>query len=99
MARQISLSVNDSPIPVDYFVEGFIDHVVGGMLAALEGTGEIETLDLSIEEDGQVIIILNNDRVPIKPFVIEIIRSTIVGMVSPLKGVSGVKTLKLAITR
>ena len=99
MTKQVSLSVNDAPILLDYFVEGFIDHTVGGMLAALEGTGEIGSLNLAIDEGGQVTINLNNAQVPINPFVSKIIGNTIAGMVSPLKGVSEIKTLKLTITR
>ena len=48
MTRQISLSVNDVPLELGYFVAGFIDHTVSGLVSALEGTGEIEILDLSI---------------------------------------------------
>ena len=98
MTRQVSLSVNDVPIALDYFVQGFIDHVVSGILASLKGTGEMEALDLSIEGD-EVTIDLNDARVPLNPFVTEITKNIIVGMVSPLKGVSEVKTLKLTVTR
>ena len=48
--RQINLSVNDVPIEIDYFVQGFIDHVMGGILVSLEGTGEIKTLDVSMQK-------------------------------------------------
>ena len=99
MTRQISLSVNGAPITLDYFVAGFIDHTAGGMLAALEGTGDIGTVSLSIDEGGQVAVNLNNAQVPINPFVSKIIRSTMVGMVSTLKGVGEIKTLELNITR
>ena len=98
MTRQISLLVNSQPIPLDYFVAGFIDHTVGGMLAALEGTGAIDTADISIEGE-TVAIDLNNAPVPIKPFVSKIMRNTIVGMVSPLKGVSEISSLKVSVKR
>ena len=97
MTRQVSLSVNDAPIPVDYFVAGFIEHTLGGMLAALEGTGEMKTLDIAIEGD-KVTINLNNALVPIKVFVHKIIKNTIVGMVSSLKGVSEINQVKITIT-
>ena len=97
-SRQVSLSVNDAPIEIDYFVQGFIDHTVGGILAALEGTGEIESLALSIEGD-KVTINLNDAMVPINPFVNKIIRNTIVGMVSSLKGVSEVNRMNISIRR
>ena len=99
MSKQVSLSVNDKPIDLDYFVHAFIDHTVGGMLASLEGTEEVENLDLSIDEAGQVTIILNNTLVPIKLFVNEIIKSTVIGMLSPLKGVSEVNKVNISIRR
>ena len=37
-SRQVSLSVNDVFIELDYFVQGFIDHTISGMLAVLQGT-------------------------------------------------------------
>ena len=98
MTRQVSLLVNDAPISLDYFVLGFIDHTTGGMIAALEGTGEIKTLELTIDGD-KVAINLNNAAVSIKPFVIKIIRSTVAGMLSSLKGVGEIDRVKLNITR
>lgn len=98
MTRQVSLLVNEQPIELDYFVQGFIDHVVGAILAALKATGEIKTLAISIEED-KVTISLNNTVVPINPFVNKITRNTIVSMVSSLKGVSEINTLDISIRR
>ena len=98
MTRQISLVVNDVPIELDYFVQGFIDHTISGMVEALEGTGEIKNLELSVE-GGKVIINLNGGAVPINPFVAKIIRNTIVGMVSSLKGVSEINRLNISIKR
>lgn len=88
MTREIKLMVNDAPIALDYFVQGFIDHTVGGMLEALEGTGEIKTLELSIDGD-EVKIDLNNASVPLNFFASKIIKSTVTGLVSSLKGVAG----------
>ena len=98
MTKQVSLLVNDEPIMLDYFVEGFIDHTTGGMIAALEGTGGIKDLEITI--DGETVgIKLNGADVPIKPFVTSIIRSTVAGMLSPLKGVRDTNRVKLNITR
>ena len=36
MTRQVSLLVNDQPVELDYFVQGFIDHTIGGMLVSLK---------------------------------------------------------------
>lgn len=98
MTKQVSLWVNDECIDIDYFVSGFIDHTVGGIVASLRDTGEIETLELSID-GSQVTINLNNAQVPVNEFVNKIIRSTITGMVSTLKGVSKIKSVKIAIKR
>lgn len=95
-SRQVSLCVNDVPIEIDHFVQGFIDHVVGGILASLQGTGEIKTLDLDIEAD-TITINLNSVVVPINPFVNKIIRNTIAGMVSSLKGVSEIHRMNISI--
>ena len=97
MAKQISLSVNDTPVELDYFVGGFIEHVIEGILAGLRGTGPIETLDFSVDDDKQVAINLNNALVPISPFVHKIIGSTVIGMVSTLKGVDEISRLSIAI--
>ena len=99
MTKQVSLSVNDKPIDLDYFVHGFIDHTVGGMLASLEGTGEIESLDLTIDEAGQVTVNLNNAPVLINFFANKIIKSTVTGMLSPLRGVSEVNKVNISIRR
>jgi len=99
MARKINLSVNDVPIQLDYFVEGYVDHVIGGIMASLKDTGEIENLELSIDNEGEVKINLNNAAVPLIYFPNEIIRSTILGMVSTLKGVGEVDRLKITIGR
>lgn len=97
MTRQVSLSVNDVPIELDFFVEGYLYHVVCGIMASLRDTGEIENLELSIDNEGQVTINLNNSAVPLKYFPVEIIRSTILGVVAPLKGVSVVDRLQISI--
>jgi len=68
------------------------------MLAALQGTGEIESLDDFIEGD-KVTINLNNAVVSINPFVNKIIQNTIVGMVSSLKGVSKINKMTISIRR
>ena len=97
-SRQVNLSVNDAPIELDYFIQGFIDHTVGGMLAALEDTGEIKSLALSIDGD-KVTINLNNALVPTNLFVNKIIRNTIAGMVSSLKGVNEINKVNISIRR
>ena len=94
MTVKLNLSVNDAPIATDYFVEGFIDHTVSGMIEALENTGKITDLDLSMDGD-KVTIILNGAAVPINDFVCKIIKATTTGMISTLKGVNQVKKLSI----
>ena len=98
MTRQVSLSINETPISLSYFVEEFIDHTIAGMLATLEGTGEIESLVITVEGD-EVTVNLNNAIVPTNFFVNKVFRNTIVGMVSSLKGVSEIKRLTLTIRK
>jgi hypothetical protein len=99
MASKVSLSVNDVPIKLDYFVHGYLDQVVGGILASLHDTGEIKSLELSIDNEEQVSLRLNGADVPLKEFPIGIIRSTVLGMVAPLKGVGEVERLEITISR
>jgi hypothetical protein len=98
MTREVNLSVNDQPITVDYFVRGFIDHTVGGMLTSLEGVGIIQRVELSIEGDN-ITVNLNGAHLPTNPFVIRIIRNTVRGMVSSLKGVSETGSVEIVVQR
>jgi len=86
MTRQVTLFVNDSPIAIDPFVEGFIDHTVGGMITSLKETGDIQSLEINIKVS-KVEIKLNENIIPLKGFPHLIIASSIKGMVSVLKGV------------
>jgi hypothetical protein len=100
MTRNISLSVNDTPIKLDEFVTGYIDQVTGGMMASLKGTTAIKALELNINEDGTVTINLNGADIPLNFFATEIIKSTLTGMVTPLKGDEGaINKLGLKIER
>ena len=100
MTRKISLSVNDTPINLDYFVAGYLDHVAGGIISSLKGTGEIKNLELNIDKDGVVTVNLNGADVPLGYFATEIVKSTVAGMVTPLKGVAGsIDKLELKISR
>ena len=96
-ARQVMLSINDMPIALNDFVQGYIDHVAHGILTSLRGTAEIQGIELSIEGD-QVSIVLNKEAVPLNPFATRIIRSTMLGMVPSLKGVSTIERMQVIIT-
>jgi len=44
-------------------VQGFIDHVASGIIEALEGTGKITDLDLSIDGEQTVLNLLKGAKV------------------------------------
>ena len=96
MTVNLSLMINDAPIRTDYFVEGFIDHSVSGMIEALEGTSKIKDLKLTVEGD-KVTVNLNGALVPTNAFTSKIIKNTINGMVSTLKGVADIKKLSIVV--
>ena len=99
MSRKINLIVNNIPLKLDYFVEGYVYHVAGGIIASLRDTGTIKNLELTVDNADRVKIILNGAEVSLKPFPEEIIRSTLGGMVASLKGVKDtLNTLELKIT-
>ena len=98
MTREVSLLVNDQPIALDYFVQGFVDHTVCGMLASLEGVGTIQRVEVSIE-GANVTVSLNNARLTINPFVSKIVRNTTIGMVSSLKGVDKPDSVEVVVQR
>lgn len=94
MAREVKLMVNNQVIQLDKFVEGFVYHISRGMLASLEGTGDIQTAEIFM--DGESIrVVVNNNEIPVNVFVTKILRSTITGMISPLKGVNEIGKLHL----
>ena len=97
-AGQISLSVNDTPIALNDFIQGYIDHVMGGILSSLKGTEGIKSVELTIEGD-QVSIILNNVAVTLNPFAARIIRNTMMGIISTLHGVHAIERLQLNIQK
>ena len=94
----IDLKVNGDSIKMDYFVEGFLDHTVRGMLSALEGTSELRTLELKVEGKA-VTITLNADDIPLNQFAAEIVRNTLIGLISTLKGVGEILRFVVTITR
>ncbi|MFC2062815.1 hypothetical protein ACFLS8_02590 [Chloroflexota bacterium] len=98
MTKAVILMVNEEPIEIDYFVQGFIDHTIRGIVSALEGVGEAEHIGILIEGD-DIEISVNNTQLPVNPFVCAITTNTIKGMVKSLKGVNEVKTIKISISK
>ncbi|MFW6147020.1 MAG: hypothetical protein ACOC6B_01345 [Thermodesulfobacteriota bacterium] len=98
MTRQISLSVDDSPIEMDYFVQSFIDHTVFGMVSSLEGVHDISEIDAQINGNDAAVSI-NNRPVPLNDFAAAILSSTVRGMVSSLKGVGKAERIRIGVQR
>jgi hypothetical protein len=98
MTRKIDLSIEGVSIELDYFVQGFIEHTVSGIIESLEGTGEIGDLRILIQGD-EVKVDLNGAIVPLNPFVNRLVKNTIAGMVSSLKGVGSTNGMSLHIER
>jgi hypothetical protein len=99
MAKKVELSVNNIPIKLDYFVHEYLEKVMGGIIASLHDTGNIENLEMTVDNRGEVAISLNGADISLKEFPVQIIRSTIEGIVTPLKGVEGgVNTVEIKIT-
>jgi hypothetical protein len=100
VTRSISLSVNNTPIKLDYFVAGYLDHITGGIVASLKGAATIKNFELNIDDDGIVTVTLNGADIPLNFFASEIVKSTVTGMIAPLKGVKGaINKLELKIER
>jgi len=98
MTGAVNLTVNDTPIELDSFVQGFINGTADGMLSSLKRTEKIETLDIFVDGE-QVKIILNERIVPINPFVTKILNNTLTGMISSLKGVATIDSYHISVNR
>ena len=96
-SQKVSLSISDVPIPIEDFVQEFINKVIIGMLSVLKGVDEIRSVDLSFD-GSEVVINVNDNVVPSNGFVNEFIRNTVTGMVTSLKGVDQVDKLEISIT-
>lgn len=98
MTTKVVLTVNDAPVPTDYFVSSLVDHTVRGILEALENTGAPETIELAIAP-AAVHLKVNGAHVPTNPFVSKVITNTLFGLAGSLKGVSKINTLKVEIKK
>ncbi len=101
MTKEVTLLVNDQPVELDYFIQSYIDHTTRGILAALEGTGQFDSItDAQVSVQGkEVAITVSAKTIPANSFVSNLVRSTIVGMVSSLKRVATVDTLTIRIEK
>lgn len=96
-SRKVSLYINDVPVPIEDFVQEFINKVITGMLSVLKGVDEIRRVDLFFDGD-EVVINVNDTVVPSNDFINEFVRNTVTGMVTSLKGVDQVDKLEISIT-
>ena len=69
MTQNINLTINGEPIRINQFVEGFIGHIITGIVESLENTGKIKDLNLTIEGD-KVTVNLNGSVIPTGAFTI-----------------------------
>jgi hypothetical protein len=98
VARKVSLTVNNNPIKLDYFVESYVYHVTNGIVASLKNTGPIKKLALDVDKTDDIKMDLNGNDIPLNFFTTEIVRNTLAGMVANLKGVEGKpKTISIKI--
>jgi hypothetical protein len=98
MSRKVSLLVNEKPIVMNPFVEGYVYYIAEGIVNSLKDTEPIKTLNLDIDSDGLLTVTLNSNGVPVNEFVMEIVRNTVSGMISNLKGVDeAMSTLSISV--
>jgi hypothetical protein len=90
------LTVNDSAVELNPFVEQFLARTVAGGVSALRGAEDINRLDLLVK-GGDIKLVVNGDEIPLTPFPADIIRATVIGLVSSLKGVGEVKSLRIGV--
>ncbi len=96
MSRQVSLSVNNEPIRLEFFAGNLIENVVGGIIATLEGVEEPKEVELVINQD-TVSLSVNEAQVPTNAFVSKVMTSTIFALASCLKGVGQIEDLRIDI--
>lgn len=93
-----SLKVNGNQLELNPFVESYVYHLSGGIVASLKDTSPIKKLKMEITAGGDVKMTLNGKDVPLNFFATDIIRNTLTGMAANLKGAEGeLKTLEIKI--
>jgi len=90
------LEVNNVSVELNPFVEEFLARTVIGAASSLKGAGNIENLELCLEQ-GNVRVIVNGNELPLTPFPNDIIANTLVGLISSLKGVDKVEGFKVSV--
>jgi hypothetical protein len=83
---------------MDYFVQRFVDHTVGGIVSSLEGVGDVRDIEMKINGN-DVSVSVNAGDVPLNDFVAAIVCNTVRGMVSSLKGIESTEKIQIGIQR
>lgn len=93
---EVELWVNNDPVELNAFVEGFLARTVIAAASSLKGVEDVHNLELYLER-GNVNVIVNGKEISLTVFPSDIIANTIIGLVSSLKGVDKVEVLKIII--
>jgi len=93
---EVELWINNDPIELNAFVEGFLARTVIGAASSLKGVADVQNLELYLES-GDVNVIVNGKEIPLTPFPNDIIANTLIGLVSSLKGVDKIEVLKITV--
>ena len=90
------LRVNKISVDMNPFVEEFVARTVVGMVTALRGAENMQSVEIH-QEKGDVKITVNGNEIPLTPFPNDIICSTLTGLVSSLKEVEDIDSLDISV--
>ncbi|MBL7061940.1 MAG: hypothetical protein ISS54_04315 [Dehalococcoidia bacterium] len=90
------LRVNKISVDMNPFVEEFVARTVVGMVTALRGAENMQSVEIH-QEKGDVKITVNGNEIPLTPFPNDIICSTLTGLVSSLKEVDKINSLDISV--
>jgi len=90
------LRVNKISVDMNPFVEEFVARTVVGMVTALRGAEDMQSVEIH-QEKGDVKITVNGNEIPLTPFPNDIICSTLTGLVSSLKEVEDIDSLEISV--
>jgi len=96
-AREVSLSINYTPIKIVPFVQQFFEAVIVGIVDSLKEHGKEGDINLGIDND-IVDITIGGDAIELNDFVNTFTRNTVIGMASSLKGVGQIERLEIKIS-
>ena len=94
--HKASVQINQSPLELNEFVEGFIAEVAIAMVKSLKGVDYIKKVEYHHEKD-DVEVAVNGEDIELTQFPIEIINSTLLGIMAPLKGTDNIERLDIVV--